>query len=539
MFRVERVWRNVGRIRIRIPVLIAVAFVPVGLSGCASWYAHLAELEGNRIRDEKLSEVAAFRRERLIDPRELAGSSRSKRVAPVELPPVVTLKEAIRIASEHNRDYQTERETLFIRALELGLVRRDFLRPVFSGSIAYEGSDRRRRQYSDVTSLSLGGSQIFRTGGTVSVDAGALIARDPNVSGPEQSSSTEIGVSVRQPLLRGAGGEVSFEQLTRTERELLYDARAFELFRQDFVVSTIDDYYGLVVQKKQLENTRARIVQQRRAVEQAEALFLAGRGSKLDSFRAEQSLLRAQSTALAAEQTFRFAFDRFKIRLGLPIDVDFDIVDEVPEPEPIDIDVERALPAALHNRLDLATVRDRVEDRERAVRIARNSLLPDLTVGVSYGLESEVDSSFRGLRHDADNPLGVSAVLEIPLDRRAERNDYRVALIQRTQSRRELERAEDDVITEVRDAIRRLERSREQIELGVREIASFEQSVEKAQIDLEAGRITNRDLVEARDDLTNALNDQLERKAQYEISRLELLRVVGILFVDEEGEVRR
>ncbi|MEM7260619.1 MAG: TolC family protein [Planctomycetota bacterium] len=518
-------------------VLVAVA---LGLgtvsTGCAARFERAANVEGRKIQREKSAEVEEFRRTSLVDP-EVDPAQRRRRAAPTDVPPVLTLTESIRIATEYNRDYQIERETLFINALGLGVIRRDFLRPVFSGSASYVRSDGKSRSYSDVASLSLGGTQLFRTGGRLTVDADASISRDPIEGGADQSVRAGAAASFTQPLLRGAGEEIAFEALTQAERELLYDARAFEQFRQSFVIGVIDDYYGLVVQKKQLENQRERIVQQARSVEQAKALFQAGRGSKLDVFRADQSLLGARSSVLAAEQSYRFSLDRFKVLLGLPIDQTIDVADEIPEPKIFEIDVEKALAAAIHNRLDLATQRDRLEDRERGVRIARNGLLPDLDVGVSYGFESEIGTSFRGLDYYDNDFVTLSANLEIPLDRRRERNTYRVSLISLAQSRRALEQAEDNVIVDVRDAVRRLERSRQQIELGIEEIKSFEQSVEKAQIDLEAGRVTNRDLVEAQDDLTAARNDQLERKASYEVNRLELIRVVGLLFVDPDGQV--
>ncbi len=493
--------------------------------------------EAYAIQAEKTRQVELFRRDELVDP--LSDPvERPQRQSPIDLPEILTLREAIRIATEYNRDYQIERETLFIQSLSLGLTRRDFLRPVFSGSVSYNGTDGKSRSYGDVTSLSLGGTQLFSTGAELNVDSTASIVRSQGTDGRDQTSSLSSSISLTQPLLRGAGHEVAFETLTQAERELLYDARAFELFRQSFVVSVIRDYYGLVTQKKQLKNTRDRITQQARALEQAEALFNASRGSKLDSLRAKQSLLRAESTALSAEQRYAFALDRFKIRMGLPIDVTFDVADEIPEPTMLEVDTSRALAAALKNRLDLVTEREQLEDQERAVRIARNGLLPNLDLGVSYAVDSEQDRSFRRLRYYDTDLVTVSATLEIPLDRKRERNTYRTSMIQLARARRGLDESEDDVITEVRDALLGLGSSREQIRIGIEEIRSFELSAEKAQIDLEAGTVTNRDVVEAQDELATAKNDQLQRMADYEVNRLELLRVVGILFVDEEGQVQ-
>ncbi len=507
-------------------------------SGCASYYESSADRDGARIQAEKLAEVEQFRRLELLDPRSLEPSE-AESAQNLEISDPMTLDDAIVVATERNRDYQAARERLFISALDLGLTRRDFLRPVFDASANWNLTDGSELNYGDVTGLSFGGSYLFYTGANIRLDTSLSMSNDAGLIGPDQLTVGQARVSIAQPLLQGAGHAIAFEGLTQAERTLLYEARDFETFRQTFVINVINDYYDLLSQKKQLENTRRNIVAQTFAKEQAEALFSIGRGDKLSVFRAEQSLFTAQNALLSAEQGYRVAFDRFKVtQLGVPIALEFEIEDSFPEVNELTLDLAPAIEAALHNRLDLETVRDQVDDQVRRLAIARDALLPNFSLTASYTKNSDAETTLVGLDFH-EEVASVGLALEIPLDRKPQRNAYRAALISVDQARRGLERSEDEVVLDVRSSLGSLAQRKAQIEIGILEIQSVQLSVEKAQLEVEQGSGQNRDLTEALDSLTESENQQLDRIVAHEIARLTLLRQLGLLFVEESGRLEK
>ena len=531
---------------VRSPLAVAVTIALLGsfLPGCASYRHGNTDAEGARIEAQKHRAVSEFRRDELIDPRTLPEDASSAEATASDLsatdiavPDPLRLADAITIATEHNRNYQANREQLFLAALDLGVTRRDFLRPVFDGSLDYSFSDGSGIDSSDVVSLSLGGDYLLFTGGTLALSSNWDLARSPTDPGADQSTDGSTTLSISQPLLQGAGHTIAFEGLTQAERNLLYDARDFELFRQDFVIGIIDDYYALLSQKQQLENSRQNIERQQFAYEQAQALFRLGRGDSLSVFRAEQSVLQAQTAYLTAEQGFAVALDRFKIQLGLPTAVEFAIEDEFPSLVELSIGLEGAVEAALHNRLDLRTTRDQLEDRRRALRIAEDRLLPRLNLTASYTTSTDAATSLQGLDFHEEDAASIGLSLEIPFDRKSERAALRSAELSLLQSERNLVQREDEVILDVRNSLGTLRQRRAQIEIGEREIRSLELSLEKASLEFESGLATNRDVTEAADELTDAKNEQLDRIVDHEIARLTLLRQLGLLFVDESGQV--
>lgn len=501
-------------------------------SGCAQWYEIAATRDGDAIRDEKAAQVEAFRSTDLLDPRLQVEVDDA---GPPDIPEVITLGDALRIATERNRDYIARKESFFLAALDLSLTRRDFLRPVFSGNVNYTASNGQRITFGDSGTLSLAASQFLRTGATVTASTAATLSRSGGAGGRDQTSTSGASVRIDQPILRGAWHDIAFEGLTQAERNVLYEARDFELFRQDFAIGIIRDYYDLVSQKQQIQNLENNIAAQQRAVDQADAFFRVGRGTLVDKFRAEQSFFRTQNDFLDSQQAYQVSLDRFKIRLGLPTATTLDVGEDLPEDvQEIRLRPAAAVAAAFQNRLDLLTFRDQVVDVERQLKVSKNSLLPDLNVFASYDVDSRSSRTFAHQTYK-DDLYTVGVNLEIPFDRMRERNSYRRAQIALDQIRRDLEEFEDNLILDVRESLRNLKQLKSQIDIEAKNIESLDKRVRQAKIENRQGNATNRDIVEAEDEKTRAENQQLDRFVSYEIRRLTLLRQMGILFVDEEG----
>ena len=66
-------------------------------------------------------------------------------------------------------------------------------------------------------------------------------------------------------------------------------------------------------------------------------------------------------------------------------------------------------------------------------------------------------------------------------------------------------------------------------------IQGQDKNVKIAQLRFERGEISNRDVTEAKEALLDAQNSLINEKVNYEISRLGLLRELGILFIDDRG----
>ncbi|MDY3552461.1 TolC family protein [Gemmata sp. JC717] len=123
---------------------------------------------------------------------------------------------------------------------------------------------------------------------------------------------------------------------------------------------------------------------------------------------------------------------------------------------PLDEAYTAAIRAALSNRLDLMNARAQVVDSWRQIAIQANSLQG--VFDVRYDLTSSTPAGRNnGLAFSADrSDHRLTFNAQLPLIRRAERNNYRAALVSYQRSRRTLMAFEDNITNDVRSDLRDL-----------------------------------------------------------------------------------
>jgi outer membrane protein TolC len=512
----------------------ALALFAVLAAGCADayWVAG-ADQAAADVLAEKSVGFDDFRANGLVMPEgEAEGETRGPTPEELEdVPSEVGLKEALAIATRFNRNYQSERESLYLSALALTTVRNQFSF-LFTGTLSAILTDTDLTHHSNINRAELGVSKILPTGGTVRLDGSTTTTGDGAAGGYRGSSS--LGVSIAQPLLRDAGYETSHAALTQAERNVVYAIRDFELFREDFTIDVTRRYFALLQQLREIENAEEEEKSRLFLTEQSIALFEVGEASEVDKLRSEREYLRTKNDVITQKEAYRLSLDRFKILLGLPTSFPLEIRPEDPVFKMIPINLESAITAALNNRLDLRNSRDELEDAEREVRLAANRLLPDLDFDARYTLTSPADRTPLSQAFE-DNFYTLGLTLDIPFERTSERNAYRRALIELERSRRGVSLTEDNVVLEVRDAVRRLRRVQATLDIRREELAAAKKEEKAANYRFDDGEADNQDVSVAQAAVRRARNSLIADLIEFETGRIQLLRDIGILFVDDQG----
>ena len=517
----------------RVPILLVL--LALLHTGCESaHWVDSADRDVEAVLAEKSAAFEEFRQNGLI----LKGMEAPERDDAAEedlsgIPTEMGLRETLAVAVKRNRTYISERESLYIAALNLTRVRNDFS-TVFSGALSAVLSDSDDSNHVDRETLRLGASRILPTGGTVSLDGSTTVTGDGGRGG--SSFDSDVTVSLNQPLLRDSGYETSHEALTQSERNVVYAIRDFELFREDFTIDILGRYYSLVRQLREIANAESNLKSRERTLRQSEALFEVGDAKEADKLRAEREFLGAQNDLLTLRESYSLAVDRLKIQLGLPMSFPLVIRPEEPVFSDLDIDLRKAVDAALNNRIDLLTARDVLEDAERGVRIVKDRLLPDLDLSAGYTVRTPSSREF-GREGFKDENYTLGLTLEIPLERTRERNDFRRALIDLDRARRTHQLATDNVILSVRSSLRRLRRAGSSLTIREQEVEAAERELRAAQYRFEEGEADNRNVSDAQNALLRSRNSYISDLVEYELARIQLIRDVGILFIDENGMV--
>lgn len=459
---------------------------------------------------------------------------------------VITLPKAVELATAYNRDYQRQKELLYLTALDLTGVMHDYEMQWFGtidftyfknreiGAGGNESTEERLAK-----SDALGFSQLLADGTQI----GVAIALDWSrflTGDPRESLTSVLTATISKPLLRGAGRTIALEALTQAQRNVLYQVRAFGRYRKTFVVSIVNDYYRVLQRRDEVLNAESNYERRGQSVDRLKMEAEAGRRNRFEVDQAVQDWLRARDSLVSSRVRYSQSLDDFKIRLALPTDVNIVldpnalnqleqvVITEVP------FGLEEAVDFAMLNRLDLATSSDLVADAERKVIIAEDNLGAELNLVASADIDSTGRNRVGRLPvHLGDYALGLEA--DLPLDRLAERNAYRESLINLTQAQRQYDLDQDNISLEVRNAYRQLEEAAQRYQIQKNSLELAQKRVESTTMLLQEGRASTRDLLESQDALLEAQNNVTATLIDHAIAKLNFYRDIGVLQVRPDG----
>jgi outer membrane protein TolC len=257
---------------------------------------------------------------------------------------------------------------------------------------------------------------------------------------------------------------------------------------------------------------------------------------QVEAERSRVQVLDSRNRMINARVQYQNALDRFKIRIGMPTTEPIDVVDEELELFEPDVDEQEAIAVALKYRLDLLNQWDFVDDARRGVRIARNNFLPAFDFTGSVTLDTDPNQIQSYSYNTERTRWDAVFALELPIDRREERNDFRSALIGLRRAERDYELARQSVTLDVRNALRNVELARTSMEIQRDNIEVNIARNEQARELFSRGALrSNRDLVEAQNDLQRSTNQFAAALADYRLAILTLLRDCGTLRIDDDG----
>ncbi|MBQ6158111.1 MAG: TolC family protein [Thermoguttaceae bacterium] len=207
----------------------------------------------------------------------------------------------------------------------------------------------------------------------------------------------------------------------------------------------------------------------------------------------------------------------------------------------IDIDEDEAFAVAREHRLDWMNARSELVDVWRNIEITANALRAALDLELGGSVTSNGSNPLKFSSNDVRTSASVR--FDAPLDRLAERNAYRRALISYDRARRNYYTYVDSVKLQIRDMIRNIYRNQMELELKRESVRVATVQVHLAQLDLanpaKASSMSTssaRDLVEALNALLTSQNSFMSTWLDYQVQRMSLLLQLGLFEIDAEGK---
>jgi outer membrane protein TolC len=388
-------------------------------------------------------------------------------------------------------------------------------------------------------------TSLIPTGATISLQYNALrshrkINRITTVSTfINPSFDTFFEVKLTQPLLKGGGWFYNMSPIYIARNEKQKSIYAFRRTLGDVANTVQKAYWNLAKAIEDLKATHKSLQRAEEFLRRNKLQVEAGLLAPIEIVAAEEEVAARQEAIIVAENEVRDKEDELKQLmnfLGLEADpalVEVTVVPaDMPQFLPKKINLENSIHVAMEYRPELFENRLTLDNAELTVRQKKNELLPklDLEGGVRYSglgrhwhdsVESVLTADFQGEY--------AKLTLEVPIGLRAERANYARARFAMRQAELELKQIEQEILVQVRAAVRQVHTNTERVEVTrkTRELAQRRLDAEERKFNV--GRSTNLEVLRAQEELTNAEVNENKAITDYQISLGELEAAKGTI----------
>ena len=354
-------------------------------------------------------------------------------------------------------------------------------------------------------------------------------AGSTRISPDETNTSyrTSVRLQIEQPLLRRIGKRINLEPVLDAERGVLNSRREIALRQTDLIVQVAETHESLISLQRQIEYQTKTIARLNKFLKLTRAREKQGRSTRVDTMRADLRLgnarLRIASLhdQIFSEQT-AFAellgVDPSSTFTALPSDL---LTIVIPSPDD-------AIASALSNRLDLAQILDDYEDAGRGVSIARQNMLPDLSIIARYEMSGEAESQSESARME-DDVWFVGFQLTSDFPRRDEKSTFAHAELKQGLSDLKIDTITLAIKRQVRQAISTYERILIEKDLAAKNYSIASNRTRLARKLFEMGKGDSFSVSEAEDELLSAEEQLLSSQAAASVASYKLMRVTGTL----------
>jgi len=369
--------------------------------------------------------------------------------------------------------------------------------------------------------------QQVPTGGSVSVGVG--YAREfkneynENLQtgiGTNLESVSELGglgIEIRQPLLRGGRVYVARREILDAEYDTAISRAELRSEILNVTAGTKSAYYRVIQALRQIEVIEQALGRDAELIRASDALFEAGRVSKVDVYSAEISQSNNQARLATARADLEIAQNELRKVIGLDAEMQVDVLDRTIPFQPLKIELDAWVARALEDRPEMARMRAKLEKSELAVKVAKNGTLPNLEArgGFQPGFDWKSWNWNAGVAFDY--PIGNVG----PQSRLARHRALR------GQTRREFVRQKRDIELEVRGVEIRLREGIERLKSLILQVENARNKGEIARGRFEMGLASNLDITDADAELVRAESMLLAALVDYASNRALLEARIG------------
>lgn len=431
----------------------------------------------------------------------------------------LSLEECIQLALKHNRDLKRFRLSENTARIQLEMAESRFIP---TASITGGRNESRNDDLGYViTKKKLASSLSFwralETGGAVSLAVSSNNSESSNNPGIT-NYYTNVGISISQPLMAGAGIEVNMIPIKRAQASANISLHYIKQGLINLITNIESQYWDLILV---YEDYNIQLEAMRRANELLEvnkSLIESGRMASQEIVQAESDVATREISVAGAEN----AIINTQIALQAQLDLGKRIWLRPTTKmtfKPVQVRIEDCLDAAYANRPDwlINNLYFNIEKMNLLVSRNRNrynlgcyaGVASDATSDQKYFKTATEAFSFKTITWN----VGLSFIF--PFNKQVLKNGYQLQKLSHDRQALYMAELKDNIRIAVENAVRHVEYSLKQVQLAQRAKELAERKLKLEQEKMKVGRSTNFQVISYQRDLTNAQNGELRAIATY------------------------
>jgi len=456
---------------------------------------------------------------------------------------VLTLQEAIAVALEENPQMRIAESSVEESLANLDLTESNY-RSKFNLDSSLNETIRRRstgtfrldpnlglisddiKSYENNTLFQVGPryTQTFKNGSFLEIspefqyehDSEGAFDRGPgNLEGNNYEDRYSLSASYNFPINSRPREEIR----TRLENSRLNAVRSdYTLYIRSKQITNqvITNYWNIKRLQEQLLIQQERLLQSRRIEFIRQTQYEFESASRQQVGEAQVNVLQDETSLIELEGSLRNAVENFNLVLGIPIDTQLELTDELTV-EPLPLSGRAYVELVTSTNLELESLRLAIRQAENNLRVAMLGQQPDLVL-----------SSFASQTDEGQRNLGVGLIFSWPFsDGGATKARVRAAEESIQQLKTNLWDTERNLIQQTYSDLRDLQLQRQRMEILQRNVDLATINLENGLYDFENfGQITFRDVQDLQVELARNRADLVNSKVLYNISRSSLMQKI-------------
>lgn len=477
-----------------------------------------------------------------------AGEPESSDAATEDAQPLIlSLTDVVELALKNNLNIRVERYSPRISEMDIVKAEAEFDpelsaavrggRTASPGFSSWEGETALATRRDKTINFETGLAKKFPTGATGSVFLNTRRYKT-NRSGVflNPSWSTDLTFTLTQPLLKDRGREVNEAEIIIARNNEAISFYEFHSKVLEVLSEAEEVYWNLVYAFEDLEVQERSLALAKDLLEKNRKRVEAGVLAPIETLRPQAELAVREEGLIIAQSRIRGLTDELRKIINLnPIPLTQEIPVRVADEavyEEVEVNLASSMKEAFENRPDYSQAKKDLENLDILLVVAKNAVLPQLDLAATYninGLGGNLgnDVDMLGSGDFPDWEVGLS--FAIPLGNRKAKSEYLQAKWEKEKTILGLKVLENDIITEVKAAVREVETNLRRIDTNrqARELAEERLSAEEKRFELGLGG--SLDVLEAQKDVTSAESAELGAIIDYNISLVRLGKTKGTL----------